>query len=264
MKSKIKKKTYKKKYIRKNISYKKKHKKGGSGKSVSFKSSPKDNYISDEDTYKPTNDNEINQLFLNQLRTGSRVDVPLPNKLREGHITSLKHSKSAPYTLYDNFNYEKKPISTKTLRHIASSPQPLHLNNMDDYFNSYHIDSDNSNSDNNSFDDIFTYNSNDNDIIDSPPYNHNYIPNKKKLSKTPIIPIPQSKNKNLLNQPYLSKAPINKGFLSERMDNEASSKISKFLKNKTRKNRKNKKDIASSKISNFLKNKTRKSRKNKT
>ena len=263
MKSKIKKKTYKKKYIRKNISYKKKHKKGGSGKSISSKSSSKKKYDSDEDTYKPTNDNEINQLFLNQLRTGSRVDVPLPNKFREDYINSLKHSKSAPYTLYDNFNYKKKPTSRKTLRHIASSPQPLYLNNMDDYFNSYHIDSDNNDSDNNSFDDIFTYNYNDNEIIDSP-HNNYYIPNKKKLSKTPIIPIPKSESKNHLNHTYLSKAPIDKGILSKMIDDEASSKISNFLKNKTRKSKKNKKDIASSKISKFLKNKTRKNRKNKT
>lgn len=261
MKSKIKKKTYKKKYIRKNISYKKKHKKGGSGKSISSKSSSKKKYDSDEDTYKPTNDNEINQLFLNQLTTGSRVDVPLPNKFREHHINSLKHSKSVPYTLYDNFNYKKKPTSIKTLRHIASSPQPLYVNNMDDYFNSYHIDSNNSDSDNNSFDDIFIHNYYDNDIKDSPPYNHNYIPNKKKLSKTPIIPIPKSESKNHLNQPYLSKAPVNKGFLSKMIDDEASSKISNFLKNKTRKSKKNKKDIASSKISKFLKNITRKNRK---
>ena len=190
-KTKTKKKTYKKKYIRKNISYKKKQKKGGSGKSISFISSPKDNYISDEDTYKPTNDNDINQLFLNQLITGSRVDVPLPNKFREDHINSLKHSKSAPYALYDNFNYNKKPTSTKTLRDIASSPQSLYLNNMNDYFNSYHIDSNNSDSDNNSFDDIFTYNYNDNDIKDSPPYNHNYIPNKKKIIKNTYYTYPK-------------------------------------------------------------------------
>ena len=110
MKSKIKKKTYKKKYIRKNISYKKKHKKGGSGKSISSKSSSKKKYDSDNDTYKPTDDNEINQLFMNQLKTGSRVDVPLPNKLRKDNINYLKYSKSAPFFIYNSvFDNKNKP-----------------------------------------------------------------------------------------------------------------------------------------------------------